>query len=171
MQQGPVPTQLCCGTSKLGGARLTRMKESHEVHEIRQGPSDERPLCWRYSRRYVLHSELFGRLFVCDGDGDGPVLRQRHHQRLQDRSQHGQADRHQRSAHLLRRSQPGSRRADSPAAASSMFSTAAPTPRAARYAPRRTPARTPISPSSRLAATAFSHPRRPFTPKASILSG
>src|ERR1035441_8104028 len=43
MQQGPVPTQLCCGTSKLGGACLTRMKESHEVYEIRQGPSVKRP--------------------------------------------------------------------------------------------------------------------------------
>ena len=49
------------------------MKESHEVHEIRQGPSDERPLCWRCPQRYVLRSELFGRLFVCDGNGDGPV--------------------------------------------------------------------------------------------------
>ena len=47
MQQGPVPTQHRCGTSKLGGTRLTRMKESHEVYEIRQGTSDERPLCWR----------------------------------------------------------------------------------------------------------------------------
>src|SRR5271165_2765385 len=46
MQQGPIPTQLCCGTSKLGGARRTRMKESHEVYEIRQGTSDERPLCF-----------------------------------------------------------------------------------------------------------------------------
>ena len=65
MHQGPVPTQLCCGTSKLGGARLTRMKESHEVHEIRQGTSDERPLCWRHSRRYVLRSSYtVGYLYV-----------------------------------------------------------------------------------------------------------
>jgi 6-phosphogluconolactonase len=65
MQQGPVPTQLCCGTSKLGGARRTRMKESHEVHEIRQGPSDERPFCWRCFQRYVLHpSYSVGYLYV-----------------------------------------------------------------------------------------------------------
>src|ERR1039458_5912128 len=84
MQQGPVPTQLCCGTSKLGGTRLTRMKESHEVYEIRQGTSDERPLCWPRPQRYVLQSELYGRLFVCDGYSDGPVLRRRHYHRHPD---------------------------------------------------------------------------------------
>src|ERR1035437_4815716 len=62
MHQGPVPTQLCCGTSKLGGARLTRMKESHEVHEIRQGTSDQRPLSWRYYRRFVLPPKLCSRV-------------------------------------------------------------------------------------------------------------
>src|ERR1035438_8420886 len=77
MQQGPVPTQLCCGTSKLGGACLTRMKESHEVYEIRQGTSDERPLCCGRPQRYVLRPELYGRLFVCDGNHNLPVLRQR----------------------------------------------------------------------------------------------
>ena len=65
MQQGPVPTQLCCGTSKLGGARLTRMKESHEVHEIRQGPSDERPFCWRFlSVTSCVQSYTVGYLYV-----------------------------------------------------------------------------------------------------------
>src|ERR1700691_1277727 len=72
MQQGPIPTQLCCGTSKLGGARLTRMKESHEVYEIRQGTSVERPLCCGRPQRYVLRGELFSWLFVCDGYGDLP---------------------------------------------------------------------------------------------------
>ena len=66
MQQGPIPTQLCCGTSKLGGARLTRMKESHEVHEIRQGSSDERPLCWVSSSRITscVQSYTVGYLYV-----------------------------------------------------------------------------------------------------------
>ena len=107
MQQGPVPTQLCCGTSKLGGARPTRMKESHEVYEIRQGTSDERPLCWRRPQRYVLRPELYGRLFVCDGDGDCPVVRQRHHQRLQDRPQYRPTHHGEWVADLLRRRQPG----------------------------------------------------------------
>src|SRR5271157_621629 len=89
MQQGPVPTQLCCGTSKLGGAPPTRMKESHEVYEIRQGTSDERPLRWRRPQRYVLRPELYSRLFVCDGYRDCPILRQWHYHRIQDRSQHG----------------------------------------------------------------------------------
>src|SRR6266567_3793235 len=31
IQQGLIPTQLCCGTTTLGGTRRTRMKESHEV--------------------------------------------------------------------------------------------------------------------------------------------
>src|SRR5580658_1847085 len=80
----PIPTQLCCGTSKLGGARLTRMKESHEVYEIRQGTSVERPLCCGRSQRYVLRRELHSRLFVCHRYSNGSTRRQRRHQRLQD---------------------------------------------------------------------------------------
>src|SRR5271157_3175570 len=84
MQQGPVPTQLCCGTSKLGGSRPTRMKESHEVQEIRQGPFNEHSLCWHCALRIVLHPGLFGWLFVCDGNSDVQSLRHWLHHRLQD---------------------------------------------------------------------------------------
>jgi hypothetical protein len=31
IQQGPIPTQHCCGTHPLGGVRPAKMKESHEV--------------------------------------------------------------------------------------------------------------------------------------------
>src|SRR5580658_3612901 len=95
MQQGPLPTQLCCGTSKLGGARLTRMKESHEVYEIRQGTSHERLFCWRHSWRYILRSELYGRLFVRDGNDYGFNRFQWHRKRLQNRSQYGRTGPHQ----------------------------------------------------------------------------
>jgi hypothetical protein len=109
MQQGPVPTQLCCGTSKLGGARLTRMKESHEVYEIRQGTSDERPLCWRHPQRYVLRRELYtvGFLYVtgtvtAQSGGNGIISGFKIDHNT------GKLT-HQWTAHLFRRRQPGSR--------------------------------------------------------------
>jgi len=112
MQQGPIPTQLCCGTSKLGGARLTRMKESHEVYEIRQGSSDQRHRCCGRPQHYVLRRELYSRLFVCDGYRDESIQRQWNPQRLSDRPQHRETCRDQRAAGFLRRRQPGSRRTD-----------------------------------------------------------
>ena len=66
----PSQTQLCCGISTLGGTRLTRMKESHEVQEIRQGTSDDCHLCWRGLRHLVLRAKLFGRLSLCDRNAD-----------------------------------------------------------------------------------------------------
>ena len=110
MQQGPVPTQLCCGTSKLGGARLTRMKESHEVHEIRQGTSDERPLCWLIlSVTSCVESYTVGYLYVTGTDtaqstGNGIISG------FNIDHNTGSLTPITRSARLLRRRQPGSRR-------------------------------------------------------------
>ena len=66
----PSQTQLCCGISTLGGTRRTRMKESHEVQEIRQGTSDDRHLCWRRRRHLVLRAKLFGWLSLRHRDSD-----------------------------------------------------------------------------------------------------
>ncbi len=66
----PSQTQLCCGISTLGGARRTRMKESHEVQEIRQGTSDDCHLCWRRHRHLVLRAKLLGRLSLRHRDSD-----------------------------------------------------------------------------------------------------
>ncbi len=52
--------------AQLGGSRLTRMKESHEVHEIRQGSSDERHLGWCRPQHHVLRPKLFRRVSLCD---------------------------------------------------------------------------------------------------------
>ena len=51
-------------SATLGGTRRTRMKESHEVQEIRQGTSDDCHLCWRRPQHLVLRTKLYSRLSV-----------------------------------------------------------------------------------------------------------
>ena len=111
MHQGPVPTQLCCGTIKLGGTRPTRMKESHEVHEIRQGSSDERPLCGRHPRRFVLRSSYtVGYIYVtgtvtAQSTGNGIISGYKIDHNT------GYPDSDQYVSRILRRRQSGPRRA------------------------------------------------------------
>ena len=101
MHQGPIPTQLCCGISTLGGSRLTRMKESHEVQEIRQGTSDDCPLCWRGPRHLVLRAKLYGRLSLRHRDATASAPGAGHHQRLQNRPQYRQSGFDRRTADQL----------------------------------------------------------------------
>jgi hypothetical protein len=168
MQQGPVPTQLCCGTSKLGGARPTRMKESHEVYEIRQGTSDERPLCWRRPQRYVLRqSYTVGYLYVtgtvtAQSSGNGIIS--------------GFKIDHNTGKLTPINGLPISSGGANPVRAVLLSGSRflyvlnrASTPQGGSDCTTATPARTPTSPSLRSAATAFSRRRRPSTPRASTL--